>query len=158
MTSDGACFSAFTTFGIDWRDARVECLLKGYDLASFTSSQENGLISAASTEVDCWIGLNDIEGGRYFFSWIDGSDSPFRLWFAHGGPNYLENCMESHDYYWRNVRCTDTRSCYFCRADSKYNCVYLCVGSSPVYYSKLNIWSWWFNHCDSLLIFSLYVL
>ena len=127
ISNDGACFSFFTYFAINWRDARVECLLRGYDLASLTSSQENTLLFGTGTAHGCWIGLNDI-GNRLTFTWIDGSDSACRLLHGNSRPYYLENCIELYSYAWRYTLCTDTRSCFCCRANGKYNCVYLCVG------------------------------
>ena len=124
ITNDGACFKYFTSFGINWRDARVECLLRGYDLASLTSSQENDLLFDLWIDSNCWIGLNDI-GSIHTFTWIDGSDSTIRIFYAHTRANGVENCI---DFWgaWSYSLCTDTRSCYYCRANSKYIVYIMC--------------------------------
>ena len=37
LSSDGTWFNTFATLGRSWHDARIDCLLRGYDLATITS-------------------------------------------------------------------------------------------------------------------------
>ena len=129
ISSNGACFSYFEAFGVNWRDARVECLLGGYDIASIASLQENSLVVSTSMGTDCWIGLSDI-GHHLTYTWIDGSDSTFRRWYHSTYPKYRENCLDmpTHLSVWFYASCTDTTlPCYYCRANSKCNLYILCV-------------------------------
>ena len=60
LSNDGICHAYFTSTGISWADARLECVSRGYDIATVTSSEENTLMySIATSETTCWIGLND---------------------------------------------------------------------------------------------------
>ena len=131
ITSYGACFSYFSAFSVSWREARIECLLGGYDLASIASLQENSLVVSTSMGGFCWIGLSDI-GHHLTFTWIDGSDSILRRWYVDSRPYYPEKCvcvqMCTAYTNWFYASCTDhTLSCYYCRANSKCNLYILCV-------------------------------
>ena len=115
LTSGGICYSYFTDTGISWQDARLECVSRGYDLATVTSSEENTLLySLITSGTSCWIGLNDIDTEGTFL-WADGSSSSYRSWSS-GQPNNVgEDCVETYgSQYWNDDRCTVNQNCYFC--------------------------------------------
>ena len=156
ITSDGACISYFTTLGVNWRDARVECLLRGYDLTTITSSQEMFLLDTGGI---CWLGLNDI-GSRLTFSWIDGSDATFRVWNTRSRPDSTENCVYlygGYNYYFMYDNCADTHSCYYCGANSKYTCYIVC-GLEVDFFFQLNIWSGRFQFLVIDIVFTFLIL
>ena len=100
---------------IDREEARVECVLRGYDLATVSSHDENSLIYSIVTNSHiCWIGLNDIlVDGEYVSA--DGTSSTYARW-AHGQPSGSgEDCVITYDHgYWHDVWCPHVFSCYFC--------------------------------------------
>ena len=44
ISSEGTCYSNFTSTGINWVDARLQCVSRGSDLATITSLEENTLM------------------------------------------------------------------------------------------------------------------
>ncbi|KAI6660002.1 hypothetical protein LOD99_14343 [Oopsacas minuta] len=116
ITNERTCFSYFTSTGVNWADARLQCLVSGYDLATVTSTEENTLMySTASGSTSCWIGLNDLNAEGTFI-WADGSDSTYRNWTP-GEPNNSgdEDCVHTHgNTYWNDLECTPILTCYFC--------------------------------------------
>ena len=88
------------------------------------SSQENTLLYAtrsSSSSTDCWIGLNDISS-EGIFVWSDGSDSLYRIW-GRRQPNNdfgIGDCVSHYNGPdWRDRRCTDSPTCYFCSTNGK---------------------------------------
>ena len=117
LSSEGICYSYFTSTGISWTDARLECVSSGYDLATVTSSEENTLLySLATSGTSCWIGLNDIDV-EGIFVWADGSSSSYRSWSS-GQPNNVDDnqdCVEMYNnQYWNDDGCTVNQNCYYC--------------------------------------------
>ena len=117
ISSGGVCYSYFTSLGITWEDARLQCVSRGYDLATITSVEENTLMySTLTAGSNCWIGLNDIESEGTFV-WADRSDSTFRFW-ASGQPNddqSNQDCVETYgNLSWNDLPCNYTVTCYFC--------------------------------------------
>ena len=121
ISDEGACFTYFTSTRINWEDARQECLSRGYDLATATSSEENTLMHNTQTSsLYCWIGLNDIDTEGTFV-WADGSDSLYRNWYS-GEPNQAgnEDCVHTHKDGWNDYPCRATHTCYICSASGKH--------------------------------------
>ena len=121
ISSRGTCYSYFTSTGINWADARLQCVSKGYDLATISSSEENTLAYNTSTGVDCWLGLHDIDTeGMYV--WADGSSNSYRNW----GPGQPDNSNEEDcvhlkgDLFWNDLPCTNIGTCYYCGSIGKY--------------------------------------
>ncbi|KAI6661354.1 hypothetical protein LOD99_10021 [Oopsacas minuta] len=131
ISNEGTCFSYFTSTGVNWTDARVQCVSSGYDLATVISTEENTLMYGTLTgSTSCWIGLNDINGeGTYI--WADGSDSIYRNW-APGEPNNLgdEDCVHTYgNPNWNDQECADILTCYFC--STHVNVFGEMIGSTP---------------------------
>ena len=116
LTSEGVCYSYFTDTGISWQDARLECVSRGYDLATVTSLTENTLLNNLAPGPKCFIGLNDIDTDGTFM-WADGSNSSYRRWLS-GQPNNAggnQYCVgtSTNNQFWYDDPCT-SHSCYFC--------------------------------------------
>ena len=123
ISNEGHCFTSFTSTGINWKDARLECVSRGYDIATVTSSEENTLMYNTATDPGiCWIGLNDIvTEGRYV--WADGSDSHYTHWYSGQPDNYQrsEDCVNTwNSLSWSDASCTTTRTCFFCSSNGEY--------------------------------------
>ena len=123
ISSEGTCYSYFTTtFGINWADARLECVTRGYDLATVTSVEENTLMyNTVTIGSSCWIGLHDLDKEGTFV-WADGSDSNYRQWAANEPNNaysYEDCVVTSDDSNWNDVSCVSKRNCYFCGTKGK---------------------------------------
>ena len=122
ISSGGTCYSHFTsTAGIDWEDARLQCVSQGYDIATITSSEDNLLVYNIPTSVYCWIGINDINTeGTYV--WADGSSNSYRNWDANepnnGGGGQDCGVMWTQGY-WDDDTCARQLGCYFCSSDGK---------------------------------------
>ena len=119
ISSDGICFTSFTSNGIDWNNSTQECISRGYNLATVRSLEENTLMySTTVTGSDtCWIGLNDI-ANEGTFVWADGTDSTFTYWST-GEPNSSgdEDCVSTlMGPKWNDYYCTQQLTCYFCGA------------------------------------------
>ncbi|KAI6655606.1 hypothetical protein LOD99_2104 [Oopsacas minuta] len=116
ITNEGICFSYFTSSGINWTQARDECLTWGGDLATVRSEEENMLLVSTHAESnDCWIGINDI-GNEGTFVWADGSNGTFRFWNP-GQPDNggNEDCGHIPGLTrWNDLQCFHTRSCHYC--------------------------------------------
>ena len=134
ISDGGTCFSYSTSTGINWVDARLQCVTRGYDLATVTSLEENTLIYSLSGGSDCWIGYNDryIEGT---FIWADGSINTYTRWLT-GEPNDgsgNEDCVIIHSTgYWNDARCTALRPCYLCSATGKILSMYILFSAVKV--------------------------
>ena len=117
LSNEGICYSYFTDTGISWQDARLECVSRGYDLATITSSTEYTLLyNLATSGTRCWIGLNDIDTEGTFL-WADGSSSSYRSWSSSQPNNFGGNqdCVETFgSQYWNDAGCTVNQNCYFC--------------------------------------------
>ena len=77
------------------------------------------MYSIATTH-SCWIGLHDIDT-EGTFGWADGNNSSYRNW-AIGEPNQSgnEDCVHIFGSgRWNDLECSDTFTCYFCRASGK---------------------------------------
>ena len=85
ISDGGACFSYSTSTGIDWVNARQQCITREYNLATVRSLEENTLMSSLTTGAQCWIGYNDRDNEGTFV-WADGSASTYTRW-APGEPN-----------------------------------------------------------------------
>ena len=121
ISSEGTCFSYFTSVGVNWADADQGCEMRGYDLAKVTSPEENIVMySAATDSVKCWIGLNDrdIEGT---YVWTDGSSNNYIPWSINQPDNANnEDCVDSISLgVWNDLRCSFVLSCYFCSNNGK---------------------------------------
>ena len=119
ISSGGTCYSYSTSTGINWADARLQCVTRGYDLATISSSEENTLVQNITTGTDCWIGLNDIVNEGTFL-WPDGSSPTYTEWGS-GEPNNLggEDCVHIIGTDWNDLPCTLTLSCYSCSSTGK---------------------------------------
>ena len=122
LSSEGVCFSYFTSTGINWEDARLKCVASGYDIATVTSTKENSLMyNTATASSICWIGLHDIDTEGTFV-WADGSESMYRQWNT-DEPNDAglgEDCVHtSGQPEWNDQSCTFSWSCYFCSTEGK---------------------------------------
>ena len=122
ISDEGVCFSSFTSSGINWRDARLECVSRGYDIATVTSTEENTLMYNTATDSSiCWIGLNDINTeGTYV--WADGSYSHYKHWYSGQPDNYQgsEDCVNTrYSGSWSDASCTATRTCFFCSSNGE---------------------------------------
>ena len=85
ISSGGTCYSHFTSTGINWVDARLQCVSRGYDIATVTSLEENTLMFNLNPGSDCWIGINDRDNEGTFI-WADGTESAYTRWSS-GEPN-----------------------------------------------------------------------
>ncbi|KAI6647376.1 hypothetical protein LOD99_12372 [Oopsacas minuta] len=120
ISTEGTCFTYWTSSGIiSWEESRLQCLSRGYDLASVSSSEENSLLYSiiSGPSFQCWIGLNDIENEGTFV-WVDGSNSTFRQ-FHVNEPNggTIANCVQTWNLpteTWNDGICDDPYNCYFC--------------------------------------------
>ena len=124
ISNCGTCYSYFSSTGINWEDARLQCATSGYDLATVTSVEENTLMyNTAPANSRCWLGLNDIDNEGTFV-WVDGSVSTYRRWNT-GEPNdnySFEDCVEiSTNSSWNDFSCTNTQACYFCSTKGEDN-------------------------------------
>ena len=119
ISSGGTCYSYFTHTGINWADARLQCLSGGYDIATITSSEENTLLYNIATS-NCWIGLNDINTEGTFV-WADGNSATYTQWYS-GEPNgdVGADCVFFLDTpSWADYACTNTLNCYSCSSTGK---------------------------------------
>ena len=125
ISDEGRCYSYFTHTGINWNDARRQCLAWGGDLATFTSPEEYALMHGTITQGKyCYIGFNDIDKEGTWV-WADGDTSTYTKWRP-GEPNNnygvgAQNC----GWTWYNglvddVWCTYEASCYFCSKIGKF--------------------------------------
>ena len=118
ITTEGTCYRYFISTGIKWADSRAQCVSRGYDLATITSSEENALMYniTFTTSRYCWIGLSDIDNEGTFV-WADGRNSMYRHW-ADGEPNDFrddEDCVHTFGQpKWNDLVCTGTMTCYSC--------------------------------------------
>ena len=115
ISSEGKCYKYFTAFAVMREEARLDCLLYGYDLATVSSAAENVLMFTLTSSIYCWIGLNDIliEGE---FVEADGTKSTYAAW-SYREPNqgtYANCVITAHSQGWFDEPCTRTCSCYFC--------------------------------------------
>ena len=120
ISDEGVCFTSFTGSRINWGDARLECVSRGYDIATVTSTEENTLMYNTADIHNCWIGLND-KDDEGTFVWADGSNSSYRNW-ANREPNQQgnEDCVHTiGNERWNDLACTKSHSCYICRANGK---------------------------------------
>ena len=122
ISDEGVCFTSFISSGINWRDARLECVSRGYDIATVTSTEENTLMYNTATDSSiCWIGLNDINTeGTYV--WADGSYSHYKHWYSGQPDNYQgsEDCVNTrYSGSWSDASCTATRTCFFCSSNGE---------------------------------------
>ena len=123
ISNGGTCYSYFTSTGINWADARLQFVSRGYDLATITSVEENTLMySILTAGTNCWIGLNDIDS-EGTFAWADGIDNTFRFW-ASGQPNDdqdNQDCVETYgNVFWNDLPCNYTVTCYSCSKVGEY--------------------------------------
>ena len=123
ISSGGTCYSYFTsTAGIDWADARLQCVSQGYDIATIKSSEDNTLVyNTVTSGITCWIGIHDIniEGT---FVWADGSSNSYRNWDTGQPDNYVgyQDCgVMWAQGYWDDAGCAATYGCYFCGSNGK---------------------------------------
>ena len=123
ISEDGHCYTYFTSTGINWEIARLECVSRGYDIATVTSQEENTLMYNTYTSSNfCWIGLND----RYIdgtFVWADGSNSTYRQWstgILADNPNSEDCAMILDNLSWDIQACVNTLTCFFCDSHGKY--------------------------------------
>ena len=120
ISSRGTCYKYFTSTGINFADARLQCVTGGYDIASVTSEEENTLLGSLVTSSSCWIGFNDIDNEGTFI-WADGTEVTYTGWNS-GEPNNAgnEDCTDiSSQNYWNDLSCTNGLSCYFCSSTGK---------------------------------------
>ena len=126
LTCEGRCITYFSSSGINWGDARANCIARGYDLVTIASYKENTLAFGTipflwADNPFCWIGINDIDNEGTFV-WADGSGSTYRQWLS-GQPDDNsgnEDCGEiSANPNWRDSSCTETRDCYICGTTGK---------------------------------------
>ena len=117
ISSGGTCYRYFSSDYINWEDARQQCIIKGYNLATITSSTDNILMYNTGDSGDyCWIGLNDIDNEGTFV-WADGNDSTFREWDTNQPNDFGSNEDCGHtvgSQYWNDNTCTKVADCYFC--------------------------------------------
>ena len=135
VISDGGTYYSYSTStGIDWVDARLQCVTRGYDLATVTSLEENTLMSSLTTGAQCWIGYNDRDNEGTFV-WADGSTSTYTRW-SPGEPNDnggAEDCAIIYSTgYWNNEGCTTFRLCYLCSATGKILSIYILFSAVKV--------------------------
>ena len=123
ISSGGTCYSYFTHTGINWADARLQCVSQGYDIATITSSEDNTLLYNLKTSgLFCWIGLNDINAEGTFV-WADGSSNSYRNWDSNQPDDNVGNqdcALMSVQGYWDDDYCTATNGCYFCGTNGKH--------------------------------------
>ena len=121
ISSGGTCYSHFTSTGINWVDARLQCVSRGYDLATVTSLEENTLMFSLNPGSNCWIGINDRENEDTFI-WADGTESTYTRW-SPGEPNDVggtEDCGETFgNENWNDDPCTRVNLCYLCSTTGK---------------------------------------
>ncbi|XP_031435032.1 lectin-like [Clupea harengus] len=74
---------------MSWRLAQLYCRDNHTDLASVTNLEENQHLYEISKNQPVWIGLF-----RDSWTWSDGANSSFRLWYSGEPDNYggIENC------------------------------------------------------------------
>ena len=118
ISSEGRCYSCFSSPALYWIAARDKCKEWGGDLATVTSSEENLLMYTTAVSSLCWFGLNDMETEQTWV-WVDGSNSTYRNW-ASTEPNNrygAENCGTAHtNKYWYDYTCGYSIYCYYCSA------------------------------------------
>ena len=102
--------------------ARLECVSRGYDIATVTSSEQNTLMYNTRTSSSfCWIGLHD----RYTdgtFVWADGSNSTYREWssgYLNDDPDSEDCAMTLDSLRWDVQSCSNTLTCFFCDSHGK---------------------------------------
>ena len=126
ITCEGRCITYFTSSGVNWIDARADCISRGYDLVTISSYKENALVFGTALlaygwNAYCWIGINDIDNEGTFV-WADGSGSKYRQWVS-GQPHDSsgnEDCgIFSANPNWRDSPCQETRNCHFCGTTGK---------------------------------------
>ena len=121
ISSGGTCYSYFTSTGINWADARLQCIARSSDIATITSLEENSLLLSLTSGSNCWIGINDRDNEGTFI-WADGTVSTYTRWNS-GEPNDAggnEDCTEIYSTsYWNDQQCTDSSSCYLCSTNGK---------------------------------------
>ena len=152
ISVEGTCFSHSTSTGINWVDARLQCVTRGYDLATVTSLEENTLMSSLTTATHCWIGYNDrdIEGT---FVWADGSASTYTNWSPNGEPNGGSgyDCGEIYSNgYWNDDACTLTRTCYLCSATGKIISTYIIFSAVKIHFDRVYVLAFSFLRISSL--------
>ena len=82
------------------------------------------MLSTATQNLDCWIGLNDLETeGTYV--WEDGSTSTYTNW-SPGEPNNAgtdQHCAHTlFDGRWNDGSCGSGINCFYCSKIGKYRC------------------------------------
>ena len=139
ISSEGTCYSYFTSTGINWADSRLQCVSRGSDLATIKSSEDNTLLYNLTTSgLFCWIGLHD-QNTENTFVWADGSDSSYRNWDV-GEPNNVGGTQDCTwmwgGGYWDDDHCIESKSCYYCGTEGKhfeYCMCMLCIMLVPCY-------------------------
>ena len=99
--------------GLNWENARRDCLGYGGDLVSIANQSEMSFIYGKSSKVQnqhYWIGLND-RLNESLFVWSDGTPynaSVYSNWHP-GEPNDRagEDCVELHRTRWNDNGCND---------------------------------------------------
>ena len=105
--------------GLNWDNARGECLSYGGDLVSVANKSEMDFIYSKSSQVRnelYWIGLND-RRNESLFVWSDGTPyngSVYNNWHPNE-PNDRagEDCVELHGRKWNDDSCKKEYS-YIC--------------------------------------------
>ncbi|CAG5125361.1 unnamed protein product, partial [Candidula unifasciata] len=119
---NGNCYYMGPAFGVGdlatWFEARQQCLDRSADLASITSSDENGFLTMMANKISInnfWIGLNDLD--LETLGWTDNSPLSYVSWNANE-PNDAygeEKCVEiSSRGLWNDAQCQQKFG-YFCK-------------------------------------------
>merc|ERR1712083_58030 len=104
---EGNCYSV-QTVNLTWEAARNNCLDLGGDLASVGSSAVQAKLYDLQSEVDFWLGANDLSSDTTF-SWINGDSWVYDNWNTNQ-PNHKsgQDCvkMKKNIGRWDDVACT----------------------------------------------------
>ena len=106
--------------GLNWENARRDCLGYGGDLVSITNKSEMSFINGISSKgvnEHYWIGLND-QRNESQFVWSDGTPynaSVYSNWYP-GEPSDLagEDCVELNGRHWNDNSCKKENG-YICK-------------------------------------------
>jgi len=109
----------FSMRGLNWENARRECLGYGGDLVSIASQSEMNFVYNKSSKVwipHYWIGLND-QRNESQFVWSDGTPynaSVYSNWYPKEPNNQGgEDCVEMYGTSWNDLNCK-TEYGYIC--------------------------------------------
>ncbi|CAI4231645.1 unnamed protein product [Auanema sp. JU1783] len=118
-----------TAIGYTFDEAERDCVLRGGDLTSIHSSEENEFLAHLSgtgkrfqMQEHAWIGLYRDHLSK--LKWIDGTEVDYQIWWDSQPDNFngtegciqLRNWKQSIEQRWNDVNCERRMKKYICRA------------------------------------------